>query len=211
MRSENIPIDRGERTFIDRARRAQLVDCAAEAIAELGLPRTSLAEVARRAGVSKPTVLYHFTSRDELIDAVLTTTLAAGAEFLAAHTAAAESPPQELAAYIAANVEYIDRHRRDAAVLSTIAINHVDGDGRSRLRHDASVYGTALAPLQDILERGQRAGQFGRFDPRVTAMSIRAAIDAIGPQLTVMPGLDLEAYGNELVELFRRATGSEAS
>jgi hypothetical protein len=38
------------------------------------------------------------------------------------------------------------------------------------------------------------------------AMTIRATIDAIGPQLTVIPDLDLHAYAKDLVDLFRHAT-----
>lgn len=38
------------------------------------------------------------------------------------------------------------------------------------------------------------------------AMTIRAAIDAIGPQLTALPDLDLDGYTTDLVALFDRAT-----
>ncbi|MGW5117295.1 hypothetical protein ACWEQ8_17950 [Streptomyces noursei] len=38
------------------------------------------------------------------------------------------------------------------------------------------------------------------------AMSIRAAIDAIGPQLNTKGHLDLDGYARDLVELFDRAT-----
>ena len=41
-------------------RRDQLVDCAIDAIAQLGFPRTSVADVARRAGVSRGVVTSHF-------------------------------------------------------------------------------------------------------------------------------------------------------
>ena len=56
-------------TFTQLKRRDQLVDCAIEAIAELGFPRASVAEVARRAGVSKGVVTYHFPAKDDLIQA----------------------------------------------------------------------------------------------------------------------------------------------
>ena len=41
------------------------------------------------------------------------------------------------------------------------------------------------------------------------AMTIRASIDAIGSQVSVIPGLDLAAYANDLVDLFRHATAQE--
>jgi hypothetical protein len=83
-------------------------------------------------------------------------------------------------------------------------MNFTDEDGRTRLTHDASVYGTSLAPLQDLLERGQRAGEFRDFNTRTMAMTVRAAVDVVGPQLSVIPDL-LDAYARDLVSLFRHA------
>ena len=51
-------------TFTETARRAQILACAIGAIAESGYGRASLAEIARRAGVSKGVVSYYFTSKD---------------------------------------------------------------------------------------------------------------------------------------------------
>jgi AcrR family transcriptional regulator len=206
VRSKKIPSGKPERTFVDVARRAQLVECAIDAIAELGLPKASLAEVAKRAGVTKTTIFYHFDNRDELIREVFLSALRQGAEFMAARTGKAESAAAELRAYIEANVDYIGVHRKEVRVLTAIAMNFTDEDGRTKLSHDASVYGTSLAPLQEILERGQRAGEFRDFTTRTMAMTIRASIDAIGPQLSVIPDLDLDAYAEDLVSLFRHAT-----
>ena len=191
---------------MDVARRAQLVDCAISAIAEVGLTRASLAEIGKRAGLSKAAILYHFAGRDELIGEVVMTVLRRGAEYMAARMPAEPTPPEELRSYIESNVEYVAAHRDDVKVLVAIAVGFTDGDGKSKLDADASVYDASLAPLRDILGRGQAEGHFGEFDTRTTAMTIRAAIDAIGPQLTAVPELDLAAYARELVALFERAT-----
>jgi AcrR family transcriptional regulator len=204
VRSVNQPS--GKRTFVDEARRAQLVRCAIEAIAELGLPRASLAEIGRRAGVTKAAIFYHFANRDELIREVLVVALTEGAEFMAERVRRQPTPADELRAYIEANIEYIATHRDAVKALVAIAMNFTDEDGRAKLLPDSSVYAESLAPLQDILRRGQEAGQFGAFDTRTTAMTIRAAIDAIGPQLTALPDLDLAGYTTDLVALFDRAT-----
>lgn len=193
------------------ARRAQLVRCAIEAIAELGLPKSSLAEIGRRAGITKATIFYHFASRDDLIREVLATVLTEGATFMAERVREQPDPAGELRAYLTANIEYIATHRDEVKVLVAIAMNFTDDDGRTKLQHDASVYGASLAPVRDILARGQAQGQFGEFNTRSMAMTIRAAIDAIGPQLTAMPDLDLDEYTHDLVTLFDRATRKESS
>ncbi|GGX55179.1 TetR/AcrR family transcriptional regulator [Streptomyces noursei] len=182
------------------------MDCAIAAIVEVGLPRASLAEIARRAGITKQAIFYHFASREELIHEVVATVTNRGAEFMAARWRHQPSPVGELAAYIEANVEYIATHRDQVRALVAIAMNFTDEDGRSGLALDASVYGDSLAPLQDILRRGQEQGQFAEFNTRTMAVTIRAAIDAIGPQLRVIPDLDLGSYARDLVALFHRAT-----
>lgn len=55
------------RPQIDHIRRPQLLAAAAEVIAERGLARTRIADVAERAGSSPPAVLYWFESKDELL------------------------------------------------------------------------------------------------------------------------------------------------
>ena len=58
----------GGRTFTDLARRAQIARCAAEAITEVGYADASMAEIARRAGVAKSVVSYHFSEMVRLFD-----------------------------------------------------------------------------------------------------------------------------------------------
>lgn len=113
--------------------------CAIEAIAELGLPRASLTEIGRRAGITKAAIFYHFANRDELIQEVLVTALAEGAELMAERVRKQPTPADELRAYIEANVEYLVTHRDAVKALVTIAMNFTDEDGRSRLLPDTSV------------------------------------------------------------------------
>ncbi len=54
-----------------KERRAQLLACALDAFAERGLERAVHADVARKAGVSIPTVFVYFPTRRELVAAVL--------------------------------------------------------------------------------------------------------------------------------------------
>ena len=70
------------RTFTQVKRRDQLVECAIDAIVELGFQRASVAEVARRAGVSKGVVTYHFPAKEELIRAVVGDVLGAMVDYL---------------------------------------------------------------------------------------------------------------------------------
>lgn len=51
--------------------RARILEAVVESIAEVGLPRTTASEIARRAGVTWGAVQHHFGDKDELLAAVL--------------------------------------------------------------------------------------------------------------------------------------------
>jgi TetR/AcrR family hemagglutinin/protease transcriptional regulator len=62
---------KSRRRLSPEARRAQLLDTAMNVFAELGLERAGHGDIAKRAGVSTPTVFNYFPSRPALVAAVL--------------------------------------------------------------------------------------------------------------------------------------------
>lgn len=91
-------------------RRAQLLDVAEEAFVELGVGPASMADIAVRAGVTKPVLYDHFGSKDGLLGAVL---VRLGGQLLEATArAAAEAPTAEqaLARGLTAYFRFVDRH-----------------------------------------------------------------------------------------------------
>ena len=61
------PPARTPRTLSREERRVQLLEATLAAIAECGLSRTTLTEVARRAGLSHGLVLFHFETKEKLL------------------------------------------------------------------------------------------------------------------------------------------------
>jgi AcrR family transcriptional regulator len=59
------------RPQIDHIRRPQILDAAAEVIAERGIAATRIADVAERAGTSAPAVLYWFENKEDLLTEAL--------------------------------------------------------------------------------------------------------------------------------------------
>jgi hypothetical protein len=71
----------------------------------------------------------------------------------------------------------------------------------------AAVHQGGVAAIQELLVSGQASGEFrDDFDPKVTAMAIRAVVDRVPPLLVVDPGFDVRYYGRELADLFDAAT-----
>jgi TetR/AcrR family fatty acid metabolism transcriptional regulator len=207
MRTKYKTGEQNQPSFIEVARRVQIIECAIQTIAELGYGQASLAQIAQRAGISKGVITYYFSSKEELIEQVFAEIYAAGAQFMGPRIAAQPTATLMLQTYIQTNVEYIGAHRTQMLAIIEIVLNFRQKDGR--LHYNIAEEEPVLTALETLLRKGQQDGEFRTFDPRVIAVTIRRAIDAIPPLLAANPGLDVEAYAQELVILFDRATCKE--
>jgi AcrR family transcriptional regulator len=204
MRSDLNSTGQGERTFIEQARRAQLVGCAIDTLAELGYGHASLGRIAERAGVSKGVIGYHFAGKAELLSEVVAEVLARAEEYMRPRISRASTGRAMLRAYIESNVAFMGEYRNHVIAILEIARNRAAEDGPG---FDPGVLEGGLAALTQLLARFQSSGEFrAEFDPVVTATAIRAAIDAVPRRLATDPELDVEHYGRELADLFDLAT-----
>jgi TetR/AcrR family transcriptional regulator, fatty acid metabolism regulator protein len=206
MRSENNSSGQEpERTFIETARRAQIVAAAIATIAELGYGQASLARIAETAGTSKGVIIYHFGGKDELIREVIAEVVAGGVAYMEPLIEAEPTGAGKLRAYIESNLAFMRENRSRMVALVEIALNARAADG-SRL-YDVAVQDAGAAALQQLLAYFQGTGEFrASFDPHVMAMAIRAAVNAVPAQLARDPALDVGHHARELADLFRRAT-----
>ena len=95
-------------TFTEQARRDQIVSGAMRVIAGGGYPQASVGKIADHIGVAKSVVLYHFKTKNDIIEAVLAAVFGAAAAQMVPAIAAAASPTERLAAYIRSNVAFLE-------------------------------------------------------------------------------------------------------
>jgi TetR/AcrR family transcriptional regulator, fatty acid metabolism regulator protein len=207
MQAENKSGDQRELSFIEKARRAQIVECAIDAIATLGYARASLAQIAERAGISKGVISYHFAGKEELIQQVVAAVFTAGAAFMRPRIEAETSAAGMLRAYIESNLDFMRTHRKHILAIVEIWSHFRSGDGLSKL--GAEWLEPGLSDLEKLLRWGQDNGEFRAFSTRVMAMALRGAIDSVPAQMATQENVDLDAYAQELVTLFDRATRRE--
>jgi TetR/AcrR family fatty acid metabolism transcriptional regulator len=194
-------------TFTQQKRRDQLVNCMIEVITEVGFARASVGELARRAGVSKGVVTYHFAAKDDLIRAVIADVIGSMAEYLEPRILAAEPgrfPERFIAAYVTAWAGYYRSHARQVLALVRIFNGFRDESGRPNPAF--GVRAGEVAAIEQVLRVGQDMGRFGSFDPHVMASVIKVAVDDLLTQFVNDPDLDLEGYAAQLAALFERAT-----
>ncbi len=195
-----------KRSFIEEARRAQIVAATIETLAEVGYGKASMAQIAKRAQISPSLIAYHFRDKDALIFQTLIDIASAWEGYVASRVAAASTPGEQLRNYIVANLAYMGTRPTQYAALLEILFNARTEDGQLLYRIDEE--DSALTLLKTVLARGQEAGEFRQFDVHHMALVIRGAINEFLGEMH-KPGADLEAYTATVVELFARAIAKE--
>ncbi len=195
-------------TFTQSARRDQIVTAAIEVIAEIGWAQTSIRKIADRVGVAMSAVLYHFGTKDNLVDAIIEQMYRSALAAIAPVLQTEDTSAGKLTAYIRANIAYFAANRTQLAALTQLSAGYQPGDGRrfhelgmtDELREQL----TALDPTP-ILLAGQRDKEFGEFPVESMSVALRGAVNAVVEKILHEPDFDAPAYAEDLVIIFKRA------
>ncbi len=168
--------------------RDRVISVATVAFADRGVSGTSLDDLARTLGVTKQTILYHFRTKDALVDEVL---VAGATELrLVLEQASATSRPGW------DRIEAVVR----AAFALAVARPELLGLLRELSRLGPERSKEVISRLQPLveaavseLEAGMADGRFRRSDPRLVLVSAYAAVTGV-----VADGGALRAVGLEL-------------
>jgi len=205
VRSGRTATPRTEPTFTEAARRAQIVQAAIDTIAEVGIARASLARIGERIGISKGLIGYHFGGKDELITQVVAEIVEEGKAYMTPRILAEPAGPEMLRAYIESNLAFMREHRNYMVAIVDIKRHGRTADGEETFYGDANIDEFA-GELESGLVTIQAAGGLRPdFDPKVMALAIRAAIDAVARRLAHDPNLDIDKYATEIANIFDRA------
>jgi AcrR family transcriptional regulator len=200
MQPENERADQGKRSFIEEARRAQIVQAAIETIAEIGYAKASFVQIAKRAEVSPGLITYHFAKREELIKQVMITVHASMDADLTRKTDGAPGYTAALRGLIEGYVHYCAEHPKELIAISRIAANATEAREWSEQQQVAT-----LTEIEDMFREGRQHGEFREFVPRVMALALMAALETTPRELFERPDTDVAEYATELADLFERA------
>ena len=209
MRAKTKSVPAGHGSFAETARRPQIVDCAIDTIAEMGFAKASVDQIAKRAGVSKGVISYHFPSKEEIVDAVIEKVVAAGRSHMEPRIMAETSAAGRLRAYIESDLEFIGAHRKPLIALVEIAMSARRADGTLVIGPESLAQ--RAASLEHLLRAGQRSGEFRPFNTRVMALTIIQAIDGVPTLLAREPNLNIKRHAKELAAIFALATRKQSS
>lgn len=207
MSKKNKLTNQKELSFIEKARRTQIVEYAIETIADLGYSQASLGQIAKRAKISKGVISYHFANKEELLEQIANEYYMAWQAYTVPLIEAQKSPKEMLRVYIETNLKFIYENQQHVFAIIEIGSNLRTADGKLRFakEHDETV----LLPIENILTLGMQEGifrEFTKLSARVMALTIRNAIDGFTIELMRNSQFDVQEYTNELVAIFERST-----
>jgi len=149
--------------------REALLAAGTELFAEHGYDGVPVADIARRAGVNKAMINYHFGGKRPLYVAIVSATFA---EIVASVERLAEAPrpaPELLRELIAVVSEGVTRHHPH---FCTMMLREVLAGGKHLEPAAVAQPGRILAAVERIVERGVREGTLRRVDPLLTHLSL---------------------------------------
>lgn len=171
------------------ARRAQLLQTAAELFSRRGYARATTAELAKAAGVTEPIIYRHFASKRDLFIALIEQ---AGEETLSMwkrHLRGASDPAERLIRLLGDNPMVSDEGR-DAyrVVLQAITVSDDPAIHKAIQKHFAALHEFLLFEIE-------RAQESHRVTTRIDASLIAWLLIDIGLGYGVLSALGVEGHG----------------
>jgi len=178
--------------------RARTVDAALTAFGTRGYDSTSLDALAGELGVRKQTILYHFTSKDALLDAVIDE---AGTELIAVLSEAVSGSDPGWARVDAVVRSVFRLAARRPELLGLLReVSRLGPPAATRFRE---MLGPFIERATGFLEEGMDAEEFRRQDARLLLLAAYSTVIGVATEVEVLRALGVEPTGRSLVR--RRA------
>jgi len=187
-------------SFIEEARRKQIVESALRTIAEKGYSKTSFAEIAKELGITKGLIAYHFEGKQDLFLSIIDAIIDGQARNIADRLEGRTGARERLQSYIEASFEYIVANRPKAVALVDLWGSFTSAEEKRAF--NARAYGPCSNILRGIFEQGQQNGEFRDFNPHTLTQVLQGAIDGVMLQFVFNPdGIDMDDCAHDTLEL----------
>jgi TetR/AcrR family transcriptional regulator len=178
--------------------RQRVIDAAMRAFADRGYEATSLDSLAAELGVRKQTILYHFSSKEALLDAVIDEAGRELIQVLSAAVAGAGEGWVRIDAVVRSVFRLAGRRPELLGLLREVS--RLGPPGATRFRE---VLGPFIERATGFLEDGMDSGDFRGQDARLLLLATYSTVIGVATEVEVVRALGLEPTARSLVR--RRA------
>jgi AcrR family transcriptional regulator len=188
-------------------RKLRILAVAERLLARNGWRNTSLAQIAKEAGVSPAGLLHHFESKEQLLNAVLD-----------ARDDDDDMHADRSGDLVTEICRVAERFRRAPELVGTFTVLLVENIAPDAPLHDRLLkrQRDAVDIVAGLIESGQRSGRYRRdFDPAIKAVEILAFVNGMETAWLLDPSIPLaevfKQYGETLARDFTPAPEGKTS
>lgn len=177
--------DAAKPTFIEAARRSQIIEAAREVIRTNGFEKATISQIAEAINVSKGVILYHFGSKADLGKAVLEETLAGYGQYIVRELSEHTRALDKVLLFPVVCASYFEQHQDDFN-LYIDALGSFGGFEEKR-QYMAHANEIQRSFLMRIISLAKQEGAFKGVGARLLADNIQAFVDGINSQFCADP------------------------
>ncbi|MEE8604789.1 MAG: TetR/AcrR family transcriptional regulator [Candidatus Aminicenantaceae bacterium] len=177
-------------------RTGEIIQAAVDEFLENGYDGTSMESIARRAGVSKGGLYYHFSSKDEIL-LLANQKLNEPVYMIMQQASLHPSASEGLSLYIKNYLEYWLDHKREMVFYTLSYVKLLDNPSLWKMYE--SYTESTIAFYQNLYQRGIDSGEFLPHSAYASAITLMAAVDGIVMYLMMDTNLELE----KIVSIFQ--------
>lgn len=196
--------ERPRSSFIEAARRNQIVEATISVVAESGYTAASFARIAKRASISPGLITYHFHKKEALMRAVLQTVEGRLDAAMAdqSQNVDDDSYPGALEGMLTRFVHYCVRDGDQVSAMREIRRHiHVP-----EIREAVSTsHESGNAELVSFIEEGQSYGQFREVDAALFASVLMSGMDEVPQLLHGLEPEQVDVFAAQWSSLYVRA------
>lgn len=177
-----------------------LLDAGRDLVAEGGPEALTLAALARRVGLSRPSLYEYFRSREELVTAIVSDELPEWARRLEVAVAAADGVPAKIEAYLRTELAIVADGSHGAVV--ALSVHALPESSREQIRAE---HERLLAPLVGVLRTA------GVPQPELRALLLHGMVEAAARTLSPGRGEHNEFVIRALLDQVLNGLGSAST
>ncbi|MCW0182258.1 MAG: TetR/AcrR family transcriptional regulator [Zavarzinia sp.] len=157
--------------------RQRVLEAAIACVKQWGIEKTSLLDIARQAGVTRPTVYRYFTSREDVLSAALLQSAAAMAQRLIAHIEGEADPAERFVRAILFLLDDVPKEPQLSVMTLSSLATYVSEDALI----NAEGFGLSLLLMKQILAGVAMAEDEWREVTEATIRMLLSLLNMAGP------------------------------
>lgn len=182
--------------------RQKIMQAAFEAFTEKGYSQTSMDDIVKRSGLSKGTLYWHFTNKQQLFLAIVEAVMKAWDEQLALLADGEASAEDRIRSFFSQAGTVFEANKNLVGLLVDAFFQSYQMAEAQSIMKD--IYARFVGHIERIIQQGIDNGEFRPVDPHMAAVSLMAGGDGVSFYVLFEPDWDLAKALNTITDLILR-------